>query len=246
MGRRPKELLPILARLEAKREADLRALEDFIDRGPQPGKAQAYGLTGDGRALPRKLRPACGVRTRRGEPCVARVVPGKRRCRMHGGLSTGPRTADGRARIGEAQRRRWARWRGDDAHPKVLAGTMHPDEICGLVADEPEVRAAAVRFDRANPSTCRDLVAARFAAQARIGIAEADRAPLYSGEVEAVLVPIMFRMGPGEERAVVAGLRKELTDVYGEFSETVLRFMLKTYRHGGTAALQRAANVTAT
>jgi hypothetical protein len=40
-------------------------------------EAQAYGLTGDGRALPRKLRPACGVRTRRGELCVARVVPGK-------------------------------------------------------------------------------------------------------------------------------------------------------------------------
>jgi hypothetical protein len=79
-----------------------------------------------------------------------------------------------------------------------------------------------------------------------MGIAEADRAPLYSGEVEAVLVPIMFRMGPGEERAVVAGLRKELTELYCEFSETVLRFMLKTYRHGGTAALQRAANVTAT
>src|SRR6266853_4338055 len=212
--------------------------------GARCTEAQAYGLTGDGRALPRKLRPACGVRTRSGEPCVARVVPGKRRCRMHGGLSTGPRTADGRARIGEAQRRRWARWRGDDAHPKVLAvflpGTMHPDEICGLVADEPEVR--AVPFDRANSQTCRALVAARLAAQARIGIAEADRAPLYSGEVEAVLVPIMFRMYPGDERAVVAQLRNELTELYAEFAETVLRFMLNTYRHGGTEALQRAAN----
>ena len=156
MGRRPKELLPILARLEAKREADLRALEDFIDRGPQPGKAQAYGLTGDGRALPRKLRPACGVRTRRGEPCGARVVPGKRRCRMHGGLSTGPRTAEGRARIGEAQRQRWARWRGADASV-VPPGITLPDEICRRVSEEPEVRAAAARFDHANPSTCRDL-----------------------------------------------------------------------------------------
>jgi hypothetical protein len=29
-------------------------------------------------------------------------------CRFHGGLSTGPRTAEGKARIAEAQRRRWA------------------------------------------------------------------------------------------------------------------------------------------
>jgi hypothetical protein len=123
---------------------------------------------------------------------------------------------------------------------------MHPDEICGLVADEPEVRAAAVRFDRANPQTCRALVAARLAAQARIGIAEADRAPLYSGEVESVLMPIMFWMCRGDERAVVAELRNELTELYTEFAETVLRFMLNTYRHGGTEALQRAANVTAT
>ena len=33
------------------------------------------------------------------------------RCRLHGGLSTGPKTPEGRARIAEAQRRRWARWR---------------------------------------------------------------------------------------------------------------------------------------
>jgi hypothetical protein len=34
---------------------------------------------------------------------------GRRRCKFHGGLSTGPKTAEGRARIAEAQRRRWAR-----------------------------------------------------------------------------------------------------------------------------------------
>jgi hypothetical protein len=30
-----------------------------------------------------------------------RVVPGKRRCRFHGGLSTGPKTKAGRARIAD-------------------------------------------------------------------------------------------------------------------------------------------------
>jgi hypothetical protein len=33
------------------------------------------------------------------------------RCSNHGGLSTGPKTANGRARFAEAQRLRWAQWR---------------------------------------------------------------------------------------------------------------------------------------
>ena len=62
-----------------------------------------------GRALLKAERPYCEARTRAGGSCQARVVPGKRRCRMHGGLSTGAKTAEGRARIAEAQRRRWRR-----------------------------------------------------------------------------------------------------------------------------------------
>ena len=51
----------------------------------------------------------CGARTRQGRPCLRRPVKGKARCPNHGGLSTGPRTEEGRARIAEAQRRRWAK-----------------------------------------------------------------------------------------------------------------------------------------
>lgn len=40
----------------------------------------------------------CGARTRRGGPCAAWPVCGSSRCRMHGGASTGPKTAEGRAR----------------------------------------------------------------------------------------------------------------------------------------------------
>lgn len=53
----------------------------------------------------------CGARTRKGTPCRARAMPGRKRCKFHGGASTGPRTAEGRERIAEAQRRRWAAWR---------------------------------------------------------------------------------------------------------------------------------------
>ena len=45
--------------------------------------------------------PRCGAKRRDGEPCRgAAMVNG--RCRMHGGRSTGPRTAEGKARIAAA------------------------------------------------------------------------------------------------------------------------------------------------
>lgn len=50
----------------------------------------------------------CGARTRKGTPCKIRPMPWSQRCRLHGGLSTGPKTPEGRARIAEAQRKRWA------------------------------------------------------------------------------------------------------------------------------------------
>lgn len=58
----------------------------------------------------------CGAQTRKGTPCRARAFPGKTRCKFHGGASTGPKTPEGRERIAEAQRRRWARWRGNGDH----------------------------------------------------------------------------------------------------------------------------------
>ena len=44
-------------------------------------------------------RVICGAKRRRdGQPCQGLSVPGKRRCKWHGGASTGPRTDEGRAR----------------------------------------------------------------------------------------------------------------------------------------------------
>jgi hypothetical protein len=79
------------------------------------------GLAGDGSPLPRRDRPSCGARTRKGAPCLARVVPGKGRCRLHGGLSSGPRTPEGKARIAAAQRKRWAATRA-----RVGPGDLSP------------------------------------------------------------------------------------------------------------------------
>ncbi len=61
---------------------------------------------------PKSERPKCGARCRDGHQCQAPVVwdaewdePWNGRCRMHGGLSTGPTTEDGKRRALEAARR---------------------------------------------------------------------------------------------------------------------------------------------
>ena len=48
--------------------------------------------------------PRCGAKTRRGTPCKRAALPNGR-CRLHGGLSTGPRTEDGRKRMQAAKTR---------------------------------------------------------------------------------------------------------------------------------------------
>jgi hypothetical protein len=60
-----------------------------------------------------RKRPRCGARTRQGGVCLMRVLCNPRngvqlngRCRLHGGLSTGPRTAEGKAAIAASNRRR--------------------------------------------------------------------------------------------------------------------------------------------
>jgi hypothetical protein len=51
---------------------------------------------------PKNPGQSCGARTRRGTACQKPPLAGKTRCRLHGGLSTGPRTAEGKARIAAA------------------------------------------------------------------------------------------------------------------------------------------------
>ncbi|WP_353937384.1 HGGxSTG domain-containing protein [Mesorhizobium liriopis] len=67
----------------------------------------ARGLDGDGKPLPKSERPRCGAKIRQGGLCAVRVVPGKMRCRLHGGLSTGPRTQEGRAKLSASLADRW-------------------------------------------------------------------------------------------------------------------------------------------
>lgn len=60
----------------------------------------------------RRQRVECGARCRSdGHPFRNTPEPGRTRFKWHGGMSTGPRTVEGRRRIAEAQRRRWEEWR---------------------------------------------------------------------------------------------------------------------------------------
>jgi len=48
---------------------------------------------------PKQRRVVCGAKRHRdGKPCQALSEPGKRRCRFHGGRSTGPKTPEGKAK----------------------------------------------------------------------------------------------------------------------------------------------------
>lgn len=69
---------------------------------------RAYGSPGLGRlkngnpAGDFRLAPRCGAKTRAGDPCRQPAMA-NRRCRLHGGKATGPRTAAGRARCAAAR-----------------------------------------------------------------------------------------------------------------------------------------------
>jgi hypothetical protein len=60
----------------------------------------------------------CGATNRKGLPCMARALPGKKRCKFHGGLSTGPKTPEGKQRIAQAQKERWAKSGAEGSKPK--------------------------------------------------------------------------------------------------------------------------------
>lgn len=84
---------PWQAKLDAQAEAALSAMKE----------RQAQHLV--------RLRVKCGAKTRAGGECRNKSEPGKRRCKFHGGKSTGAKTPEGLARIAAAQVRRWAAYR---------------------------------------------------------------------------------------------------------------------------------------
>jgi hypothetical protein len=68
----------------------------------------------------------CGARCRDGHACRAKaawdgIEPYNGRCRIHGGLSTGPRTPEGRERLSAATKKMWAEHR-EERRARISAG----------------------------------------------------------------------------------------------------------------------------
>ncbi len=63
-----------------------------------PGQLRNGNRSGDPATAPR-----CGAKTRAGSPCQCPAIRGRRRCRLHGGLSRGPTTEHGRERSRHAR-----------------------------------------------------------------------------------------------------------------------------------------------
>lgn len=81
--------------LTDKRDAKRRA-EFFVDQGLLPARPVLPSLP----ALPPEcVGMVCGGKGRRsGRPCQCREIYPNGRCKWHGGASTGPKTAEGKAR----------------------------------------------------------------------------------------------------------------------------------------------------
>jgi len=143
----------------------------------------------------------CGARTFDG-PCQELPVPGKRRCRLHGGLSTGPRTRRG--------------------HARCLAGRVRSyersDEIRRQVRDEMDARAGATAPAAPDPQVleAQRLVSRELAALAGddahadwLGMGNADRLnALTRLSLTKVFEILALRPEPGDLRLLA--IQKDL------------------------------------
>jgi hypothetical protein len=77
-----------------------------LGRRDQPvNKTEHVALTESGLATrfgPDWPGRRCGAKTRQGTPCQNPAIKDRARCKLHGGRSTGPRTAEGKARAAAA------------------------------------------------------------------------------------------------------------------------------------------------
>lgn len=89
------------AELTQKQTDESAARKRLLDMaaGALEGNKTVAAWTWKVRAVQPGERVPCGGKRRSdGKPCEALSEPGKRRCKWHGGCSTGPRTAKGKAR----------------------------------------------------------------------------------------------------------------------------------------------------
>ena len=55
------------------------------------------------------MKPTCGAKTRKGKPCQRKLLLRGGKCPNHGGMSTGPKTPEGRQKARKAINDYWAK-----------------------------------------------------------------------------------------------------------------------------------------
>jgi hypothetical protein len=93
--------------------------------------------------------PRCGARarTRDRQPCQAHPVKGKRRCRMYGGMSTGPRTHEG------LERSKRANWK----HGRYSQTAIEARRIANYETFEAAMKRMQRESRRAERQSARDV-----------------------------------------------------------------------------------------
>jgi len=114
-------------RCDAIRKAN-KAIEDFAHQTTlQTGRIVRPRLMALPR-LPQHLATLqCGAKTRAGTPCKMISIYENARCQMHGGLSTGPKTEEGRAKALANLKRRW--------NPMDASQNLTPAQPAEIAAD---------------------------------------------------------------------------------------------------------------
>lgn len=101
--------------LAAQASAKVRQVKETVGRarGADAALIRQYSkiVSAGGEAAAARVRgieklQRCGAKTRSGKPCQCQPEPGRDRCKLHGGRSTGARTEAGREAIRESNRRR--------------------------------------------------------------------------------------------------------------------------------------------
>ena len=82
----------------------------------QAGKATRFGPGWPG--------TRCLAKTRRGTLCQNPGIGGRTRCKLHGGLSAGPTTSEGRARVAEANTKHGQRSRERVEKVKAISAKL--------------------------------------------------------------------------------------------------------------------------
>ncbi len=87
-----------LAKCASVRVGMTSAAPEYLPAPRERARANDFGVCISGSGG-NQARVICGAKRRRdGQPCQGLSVLGKRRCKWHGGASTGPRSDEGRAR----------------------------------------------------------------------------------------------------------------------------------------------------